>query len=130
MSNALLFLLLIALAVGVFFIARTRAVSLSGGTIAHLHSLPGHYGFFASLWCAIPALFLLLVWLALENTIIDRMVLAGLPGAYTDVTADRISLLINTIHNLAADDAASSTDQVLRDAAAYYNHLTARSSWI
>ena len=127
MSNALLFVLVIVLAVGVFFAARMRAVGLSGGTIARLHSLPGHYGFFAGLWCALPALFLLLVWLALEETIIDQMVLTSLPAAYTDVTADRLNLLLNNIHNIAAGNAASSADQALSAAAAYYNHLLAVS---
>ena len=130
MSNALLFVLVIVLAVGVFFTARMRAVSVSGGSIAHLHSLPGHYGFFASLWCALPALFLLLVWLVLEQTIIDQMVLTSLPAAYSDVTPDRLNLLINNIRNIAAGDVGASTDQTLTAAAAYYNHLLATSHWM
>jgi phosphate transport system permease protein len=61
MSPILLILCLAALSIGGFYLARARAVRLSGGDIRSLASLPGFYGQNAAYAALIPALALLLV---------------------------------------------------------------------
>jgi len=54
-----------------------RAVQIAGpiGGISFLPSLPGYYGLFAVMLCAIPALFFMLFWLIFVDMYIDSKVL-------------------------------------------------------
>ena len=79
MHLSVLLLVLLVLTSAFYILGRRRAFAVSGGNAKVLHSLPGHYGMMVALWCGIPAVILLLAWLALENTIITQMVAASLP---------------------------------------------------
>ncbi|MEQ9641566.1 MAG: phosphate ABC transporter permease subunit PstC [Alphaproteobacteria bacterium] len=90
-----------------FQLGRRRALAGAGGDIAGLHSLPGYYGMFVALWCALPALLLLLLGWAFEGNLIEQLVIAGLPDEMQALPANELSLLYNDIRNLANADAMS-----------------------
>ena len=51
-------------------------------------------GVFVAIWVGVPALVLLLLWLTLQDTVIDRLVLASLPPAMTEgASSSQISLI-------------------------------------
>ena len=58
MQNTTLVLLLGAMALAAFYAGRSRSLVVAGGPgrSGTLHSLPGYYGYFAAIWCLLPAL--------------------------------------------------------------------------
>ncbi len=105
-------------------------MTLVGGP-AHgtaLHSLPGYYGYFTAIWCLLPALAVLLLWVLLEPRMIVALVVQGLPEAQRNLPAGELNLLVNNIQNLAAGDAVSgSVDAILTDAANRFNEYSVLS---
>lgn len=59
-------------------LGRSYALGQAGGHSKALHSRPGYYGTFSALWVAVPALFLLGIWLAAEGTIVTNLVVSGM----------------------------------------------------
>ncbi|MBT8090238.1 MAG: phosphate ABC transporter permease subunit PstC [Gammaproteobacteria bacterium] len=130
MQSATLILLLAFMAVVSFYFGRRRSLAIVGGP-SHgpvLHSLPGYYGYYVAIWCALPALALLAVWLFAEPRIIVALVVNELPESYRSLSAGELNLLINNIQNLASGDVVSSDiDRPLQDAAASFNGYIEKS---
>ncbi len=103
MSTSALLLLIAAMAVLGYWLGKHRSLALVGGGrgIRQLHSLPGYYGLLTALWCALPCLAILLVWLAGQESVITTLVLRGLGTAATSEHASS-GLLMNNIRNVAA----------------------------
>jgi phosphate transport system permease protein len=80
MSVSVTVAVLLLLAVSGFYLGRGRALAVSGGRIASLHSVPGYYGLFVAIWAGLPALLLVLVWSALKQPVIDTLVLGSVPA--------------------------------------------------
>jgi len=122
-QSTTLILILGAMAVAAYFFGRGRSVALVGGPRhdSALHSRPGYYGYFTAIWCVLPALAILLLWMVLEPRIVVALVIKGLPAAQQALSPGELDLLVNNIRNLAAGDAVSGTiDPVLSDASARY----------
>ena len=130
MQGTTLILVIGAMAIASYYMGRSRSVALVGGP-AHgtaLHSLPGYYGYFTAIWCLLPALAVLLLWVLLEPRMIVALVVQGLPEAQRNLPAGELNLLVNNIQNLAAGDAVSgAVDATLADAANRFNEYTALS---
>ena len=125
-----LVLLLAALAMAAYYFSRQRALALAGGPakLRRLHSLPEYHGYSAVLFCLLPAVGVLFVWLLLEPRVITALVVRGLPGAQRSLSAGELDLLINNIRNLAVGDIVSvEVDVVLRDAAESYQRYRGAS---
>ena len=118
------------MALAAFYFGRGRSLAVVGGP-SHgsvLHSLPGYYGYYVAIWCALPALALLFVWMILEPRIVVAMVVSELPESYRSLSAGELDLLVNNIRNLATGDVVSvEVDQALQDAAILLNGYGARS---
>jgi len=126
-------LLLGAMALCAFFLGRNRSLAIAGGPGGgpKLHSLPGYYGYYAAIWCLLPALAVMLGWMLFEPRIIIAMVIAGLPETQQALPPGELDLLVNNIQNLAAGDAISTdADAVLSEAAARFRELNVISSRI
>jgi len=112
--------MLAAISFAAFYIGRGRSVALVGGPRhgTRLHSLPGYYGYFTAMWCLLPALAVLLLWVLVEPRIIVALVVNGLPEAQQALSAGELNLLMNNIQNLASGDVVSGDiDAILSDAA-------------
>ena len=130
MQSTTLILILIAMSVLAFYVGRRRSVAVVGGPRpgSVLHSLPGYYGYFTAIWCALPALAVILLWVLLEPRVIVALVVNGLPEAYQSLPPGELNLLVNNIQNLASGDAISvDADAALRDAAAQLQEYRATS---
>ena len=114
--------LLLLTALG-YQMGRRRSLASGGGTVRTLHSLPGYYGLYVVAWCAVPALLVLGLWLAFQDTIVTHLVMADLPQGLHDTPPDRMSLLINDIHNLATGNISSARSPEIQAAADHYNNL-------
>lgn len=95
MTAFLLLAAILTMAMVAFILGRGRALARAGGDIRKMHSLPGHYGWYAALLTALPALAVLAVWLVVQPVVIERQVSAMLAA---DVQAD------DTAFTLAMDD--------------------------
>jgi phosphate transport system permease protein len=126
-KSTFLFLLLL-LSAAAFHVGRKRALTVAGGSIQKLHSLPSYYGYYAALWCGIPALLLLLFWLCFEGSIVTQLVLSSLPDDLKSLAPDRLSLLVNDIRNVAGSMVAGEADPVIRQAADQYLRLKSTSN--
>ena len=106
MNIVVLALVLVALTIVGFYMGRSRAVTTSGGDAAKLHSLPGYYGYFVALWCGLPALAFFGAWIVLETSIIEMILVSGLPDV-EELNSGQLGLLVNDIRNLASGDIVS-----------------------
>ncbi len=122
-ATTLIFALLALSSLG-YYLGRRRAFVVAQGRIRKLHSLPSYYGLYTAIWCGIPALILVALWLSFENTIITQLVVAGLPEELHTLGADRINLIVNDIKNLVSGNITSrQADAHMLAAAEHYNNL-------
>lgn len=99
--------LLVLSAVG-FWLGRTKAVGLAAGKRGVLHSLPTYYGYYVVLWCGLPALLVLIVWLVGEQQILHGMLVSSLPESARSLPPERLGLLLNDIKNIASGNFSGS----------------------
>jgi phosphate transport system permease protein len=126
MTPAALLVALILLSVGAFWIGKSRSLAIVGGTrgVRNLHSLPSHYGVMTALWCALPALLVIGVWLVFQDAIILRLITAELPAGVQALPADELSLVVNDVRNLIAGNVTpESVSETVRLAGAEYLRL-------
>ena len=99
-----LFLTILALSLVAYVVGGRRRAASSAPAASRLHSLPSYHGAFVAIWVGVPALVLVLLWLLLQGSVIDGLLLRSLPDG-----ADRrrrrraaVSLILSEIHNVAA----------------------------
>jgi phosphate transport system permease protein len=104
MSLSALFVVIMIGATVTYVLGRSRSLALASnlGGIRHLHSLPVYYGAQAALWCLIPCLTLLTAWIILDDSIIRQIIVQHLPVDKQNLSAPEISLLLNTVENIAS----------------------------
>ena len=130
MQTTTLILMLAFMALASFYFGRRRSLAAVGGPgkSVLLHSLPGYYGYYVAIWCALPALFLMLAWVFVEPRLIVALVVKGLPESYRSLTAGELNLLVNNIQNLASGDVLSvDVNADLQAAAANLNSYSIKS---
>ena len=126
MTPLTLLFVLLALSTVAYYFASRQAVAIRGhgAGFCRLHSQPAYHGALAALMCGIPALLVFGLWLALDSTIITALVVNELPEALRSRPADRLSLTLNEIRNIAGGALWSAgADPVLREAADHYLRL-------
>ncbi len=131
MSNTLLILILMGLMALAYRLGLHRSRRLAGGPggVRNLHSLPAYYGFFTAIWCGLPALLVLFLWVSLQSSVIRDLVVADLPETVRTLPAAQLSLVINDIQNLAQGNIVSSeVNPAMEQAAAHYQRLQQTSS--
>jgi len=104
MSITTLLLVALCLTFVSFVMGRQKAYSVArsnGGTRA-LHSLPGHYGLMVGLWCALPALAIIIGWKLFEGPIVSSLLDSSIPQAIHAQGDKAVELYKNEINNLAA----------------------------
>jgi phosphate transport system permease protein len=126
MTPAALLTALMLLSIGAFWVGKSRSLALVGGSrgIRHLHSLPSHYGLMTAMWCALPALGVIGLWLVFQDAIILRLVAGQLPAGVRDLPSNELSLVINDVRNLIAGNVpADSVSEAVHGASAEYLRL-------
>ncbi|MGI9342105.1 MAG: phosphate ABC transporter permease subunit PstC [Gammaproteobacteria bacterium] len=133
MQLTTLVLLLSAAAIGAFMLARRKAILGVGGSgsIRDLHSLPSYYGYYAAIWCVLPAVVFIGFWLAFSDAILVGRVTAELPPDLRDLPDSELSLVVNDIKNMVAGQFVN-PDRVqdLKPAVELYAQLLETSRWM
>ncbi len=128
MSPLTLIIVLIILSSAGYMFGCRRAFTVAGGRekVTSLHSKPTYYGALTAIWCGFPALLIVVVWLAFQNTVITNLVVTHLPEQYRNVGSSELNLLINNIRNLVNGNIVSgNVDATIQTAADYYRNLNA-----
>jgi phosphate transport system permease protein len=127
MSAPVLILVILALSLVGYWLGRRRALAQEQDSrTGRLQALPQYYGYYVALWCGLPALALLLVWLLAQAPVVDRLLLAGLPEELTAGTSPaQLDLLVATIKNAAAGIVFGQPDPAITAAAERYSALRA-----
>lgn len=98
-------LLLVVVLVGLaYYLGLRRSLALARplGGIRHLQSLPFYYAMRVALWCALPALVVLGLWMVLDDTLLRQLVVGSLPEALRPDSPGARDLLITQIQNVAS----------------------------
>ncbi|HBZ44153.1 MAG TPA: phosphate ABC transporter permease subunit PstC [Maritimibacter sp.] len=95
------FLLLILAAVVGYAINRVAARGIRDGG-SRLHSMTSYHGMYSALLVLVPVLTFILVWLALQGAVIDRLIMSGLPDGVLDgLDGGGIQLVLAEIKSIA-----------------------------
>lgn len=101
---------------------RRKALATAGGVPRRLHSLPRYHGYFVALWCGLPALLVVTLWLAAEPALVRHLVEASLPANTLALGEERLNLLYNEVRNVARFGMPASSP-VVEAAAQHYSQL-------
>ena len=124
MSTSLILVCLLIAGAGAYALASSRALALSGGRLASLHSRPGYYGAYAAIAAMLPAVLVLALWLITSPMIIESSVRGGFPQdaqvqsqAQQNLNYGMVSAIARGLPLLSAGDMADVTADaaVLRD---------------
>jgi phosphate transport system permease protein len=130
MTISLLIGVLLLLSVIGYYMGRARSVRTVSGRTEQLHSLPSYSGYYVAVWCGLPALLIIVAWLALSPDIIRALLVDSLGDQASGLSSQELGLMINDIRNSAGGGISSrELDPVLQQAAAYYNNLHSLSQW-
>ncbi len=104
MDTATLLAVMVLLIIIAYASGRSRSINLVGGTggVRNLNSLPFYYGSLTALWCGVPSLILIAIWLLLDDAIIARMVIDVMPEHIRALPSDQLGLIVNMVGNLVA----------------------------
>jgi phosphate transport system permease protein len=124
MSPSVFLFLIVGLGLFSWFTATGRAKKQSVGT-SRLPALPHYYGLWAVLWTVVPALFLVLIWVLLEQSVIRAIVVADIPQTYLTGVNSEPALIFSMIENHVQDGViAESLAPELITAAETYVYLS------
>ncbi|MEM7504199.1 MAG: phosphate ABC transporter permease subunit PstC [Pseudomonadota bacterium] len=130
MELTTLLLLLGVLSIGGYHVGRSQSLRLVGGPALapNLHSRPRYYGYFLALRCALPALALVVLWIALDDIVVVAAVVESMASTTADLSRGEVDLLINTVRNVASGGVeTAAVGPEVRRAAEHYIALHAQS---
>jgi len=89
-----------------------------------LNSLPGYYGSWMLICSVLPAVLVFALWVMLQPTVIETLIVSSLPQEIQDLPEERLGLFLNDANNLASGNiVSSSVDETLQFAADRYSQL-------
>ena len=104
---ALTALLLFSLAT--YMAGRRRAVAVTAGKPAQLHSLPGYYGSYAALWAGVPAALLILLFAMFGGRLEEGLLRLDPPAAVQELTAPQQDVFFDDARAIAHGGTPSET---------------------
>jgi len=118
-------LLILLIAGFAFYYGWRRALNVSGGKISRLHSLPGHYAWYAALLAAGPALALWLVWWVFGDLILKWIITARMPEDVAGQSSAMVSFFFSDVKRLATGLAPNGeVTPTMETAASLYQRLS------
>ena len=100
--TSLTFALLIGLAMLGYVMNRQAATAIRG-TGTPLHSLSGFHGLYSLLLILVPVLTLVIIWVAVQGSVVDSIVMAGLPAGTVDgLDSGATQLVLAEVRSIAA----------------------------
>lgn len=126
MQVSTLLLVILGLSGIAYYLGVKRSLQVAGGKgVRALESLPAYYGSLTAVWCAVPALLVLLAWIAAQDAVITHLVIAQLPAEYSHLNQAELTLVLNDVKNFAGrgEVVATATSPAVAAAAEHYLSL-------
>ena len=124
------FLLLIVAVIVGYAINRMAARAIRDGG-SRLHSMTSYHGMFSALLILVPVLTFMLLWLALQGTVIDRITMAGLPDGVLDgLDTGGLQLVLAEIKSVSRGQIFGTPEDWKIAAADRYVGLNTRAGWL
>lgn len=129
MTLAPFVILLLAAIVGyVINVQSAKALRNDG---ARLHSLTGFHGMYSFLLVVVPVLTFVLIWIALQGTVVDRLMMASLPAGVLDgLGSGQIQLIGAEIRSIAGGRVFGTPDDWKLEAADRLITYRVASQWL
>ena len=109
------FVAILTLTLASYLIGWRRSLSVASGRPGALHSRPGYYGAYVAAWVGIPALLVVLFWLALQGPVIDALLLASLPSdKVAGLSEAQADLIISEIKQISRGNVFGQHQQHLK----------------
>jgi len=109
---------------------RQAATSIRNGGM-RLHSLVGFHGMYAVLLIVVPVFVLILLWLMLQGSVVNRLVMSGLPtDSLAGLGTGEVQLIIAEIQSIAGGRVFGTPDQWKIDAAERLVSMRNLSAWL
>jgi phosphate transport system permease protein len=121
---------ILLLSLAAYLIGRSAGNGFAAAQGMRTHSLPSYHGAFVAVWVGVPALILLLLWMAFQGPVLDRLLLASMSASLTDGTSSQASLLISEVKNVAAGRLFGDPSPEIEAAAARLNHWREIAQWL
>ena len=99
-STTLLVAVVLILTVLAYGLVRSRAMSSVSGDARKLHSLPNYYGYNAAMLTAIPALFVLAIWMLVQPMLIQNAVIDMIPQSAVN-EGSSVNLVMSDVRRVA-----------------------------
>ncbi|MCB1882390.1 MAG: phosphate ABC transporter permease subunit PstC [Geminicoccaceae bacterium] len=126
MSLVLIVLVLAGIA---YYLGHRRSLRIAGGRIADLHSLPGHYAWYAALLAAGPALALIVLWSIVSPLVLRWATIGRLPADAQALSGPRLDFLMQDVARIAQGlPARGDVTPGLAQAGAFYGSLGTAST--
>ena len=121
MPSSTVLVALLGMTVVAYVLGRRRSVRAASNTGLTFHSLPGYYGSYVAIWCALPALLLYCLWQLAEPGFIRTQVLATMSAATLELPEAELGLVYNDIRNLVEGNIVSGepSEEILAAASRY-----------
>ena len=130
MMTTLAFALLLCAAVLGYFINLQSARAIRSGGAA-LHSLTTYHAGYAALLVVLPGLVLLLLWLSLQGTVINRMVMSAIPASATEgLDSGAVQLILAEITSISRGTIFGTPDEWKLQAGERMAGLRNMSGWL
>lgn len=129
MDKPTLLLLILVLTTAAYYFGRKRSVAIVQGRVQELHSLPSYYGYYLAMWVGVPALLLVLIWIACEGPALGHLIIGSLPEGLKAASPEQLDLVVNEIRNALAGSGAAGRDPAIDAAADRYRQLQGLSDW-
>jgi phosphate transport system permease protein len=127
-----LLLAIVAFSVIAYLVGRQTGLKFASAARGHegSHSLPAYHGAFVAVWVGLPALLLLLIWTALQGSVVESLLIGSLPPETTaGATPSQINLLLAEIKNVAAGVIFGDPSPVVNEAAQTLNRWHGIAGW-
>jgi phosphate transport system permease protein len=111
-----------------FLLGKARAVQAQAGGSIELHSRPQYSGAFVAMAALLPAILLMLAWIAFDDAIIRSLVISSLPQEARS-GADA-SALMREVLQVLSGRTFGEPEQYMRDAAEYLLALYGIFNWL
>lgn len=115
---SIVFIVIAALAVAFYVLARRRAVLVAGGDLSQLHSRPNYHGLYALLVSLLAGWVVLLVIGTVWGVMIERGLMASVMEADPDLSPIAAELVLSDAHAIADGELASQVDPLREEIAA------------
>ncbi|MEO0914169.1 MAG: phosphate ABC transporter permease subunit PstC, partial [Pseudomonadota bacterium] len=123
------FVLIFAIAIGFMIVGRSRALTVSGGQLASLHSRPNYHGLYSFLWVLLAGWGVFAVLIVVGGNYVTSTLMGQIGAELPDSLRIERQLILSDAIALAEGGVASRTDELRVAISERYAGLSAFQRW-